>query len=114
MPPLESVKALLSLFVFHSKEEATGKRTLTMYYISRAHFHGIPVRRVFVELPDQEKERLARENGPDLEYVGLLKKCTYGTVEWSLASALQADPEGAQFRPRPQQPCIVCACGTRR
>ena len=44
-----------------------------MYDISRAHFHGVPVRRVFVELPDEVKERLAREKGPDQEYVGLLK-----------------------------------------
>ena len=27
------------------------------------------------------KKRHARENGPDLEYVGVLKKCTYGTVD---------------------------------
>ena len=30
MPPLESVKALLSLFVSHSQEEAIGKRTTAM------------------------------------------------------------------------------------
>ena len=41
------------------------------------------MRRVFVELPDEEKERLARENGPDLEYVGLLRKCMCGTVDAS-------------------------------
>ena len=28
-----------------------------------------------------EEERLARENGPDLEYVGLLRKCMYGTPD---------------------------------
>ena len=69
MPPLESVKkSVVSLFVSHYQEEAKGKRTLAMYDISRAHIHGVPVRRVrrvFVELPDEEKERLARENGPD-------------------------------------------------
>ena len=80
MPPLESVKALLSLFVSHSREKAKGKRTLAMYDISRAHFHGAPVRIVFVELPYEEKELLARENGHDLEYVGLVRKCRYGTV----------------------------------
>ena len=26
--------------------------------IGRAHYHGVPVRRVFVELPDEEKEWL--------------------------------------------------------
>ena len=53
MPPLESVKALFSLFVSHSQEEAKGKRNLAMYDTSRAHFHGVPVRRVFVVLPDE-------------------------------------------------------------
>ena len=114
MPPLESVTALLSVFVSHNQGEAKGKRlinlckvlvvvclflsymcvtalgssavqgfkinqedtnnkrTLAMYDISRAHFHGVPVRRVPVELPDEDKERLARENGPDLENLGLL------------------------------------------
>ena len=46
-----------------------------MYDISSAHFYEVPVRRVVVELPDEEKERLARENGNDLEYVGSLRKC---------------------------------------
>ena len=41
------------------------------------------MRRVFVELLDEEKERLARENGPDLEYVGLLRRCMYGTMDAS-------------------------------
>ena len=30
-----------------------------------------------------ERERLAREKGTDLEYVGLLRKCMYGTVDAS-------------------------------
>ena len=83
MPTLESVSALLSLFVSHSQEETKGKRTVAMYDISRAHFHGVPVRRLFVELPDEEKGCLARGNGTDLEYVGLLRKCMYGTVDAS-------------------------------
>ena len=29
-----------------------------------------------------------------------------------LAGKRISDPEGAQFRPRPQQSCIVCASGT--
>ena len=43
MPPPESVKALLCLFVSRSEEEAKGQRTLAMYDISRAHFQGMPV-----------------------------------------------------------------------
>ena len=80
MPSLESVQALLSLF---SQEETKGKRTLAIHDISRAHFHVLLVRRVFVEMPDEEKERLTRESGPDLEHVGLLRKCVYGTVDAS-------------------------------
>ena len=56
MPPLESGRALLSLFVSHSQEEAKGKRTLAMYDISGTHFHGVPVRRVFVELRTRRKK----------------------------------------------------------
>ena len=83
MPLLESVEARFSLCVSHYQEEAKGKRTLAMYDISRAHFRGIPVRRVFVELPDEESERLARENGLDIEDTGLLRKCMHATVEAS-------------------------------
>ena len=57
------MEALLSLIVSHSQEEANGKRTLAMHDISRAHVHGVPVRRVFMKLSDGEKESLARENG---------------------------------------------------
>ena len=73
----------LSLFVSHSQKEANGTRILAMYDISRAHFHGVPVRSLFVELPDAEKERLASEEGSQLEHVGLLRKCMYGTVDAS-------------------------------
>lgn len=78
MPPLESVKMLLSLFVAHNQEETKGARTLAMYDISRAHFHGVPVRRLFIELPEEERERHV-----DKDYVGLLKKSMYGTVDAS-------------------------------
>ena len=83
MPPLESVEALLSGFDSHSHDEAKTKQTFVMYDNSRAHFHGGPVRRLFVELLDEEKEWLARERGHKLEYVGLLRKCTCGTVDAS-------------------------------
>ena len=58
MPLLESVKAFfsLSLFVSHTQEEAKGKRVLAMYDISRAHFHGTPVRR-------EKKRTLGRGEG---------------------------------------------------
>ena len=56
LPPLESVKTLLSLFVSHSREEAKGNRTFAMFDIGRAYFRGVPERRVFVELPDGRVE----------------------------------------------------------
>ena len=64
IPPLESVKPFLSLFVSFSEEEAKGRRTLVMYDLSRAHFHGVPVRRVFVKTPDEVRH--AREKGHNL------------------------------------------------
>ena len=41
------------------------------------------MRRVFVELPEEEKERHARVKGHNPEYVGLLRECIYGTVDAS-------------------------------
>ena len=41
------------------------------------------MRRLLVELPDDDKERLASEEGNQLEYFGLLRKCMYGTVDAS-------------------------------
>ena len=38
---------------------------------------------MFVQLPDEEKERLAHESGLHLEFVGLLRKCMYGAVDAS-------------------------------
>ena len=55
MPLLESVKA-------------KGKRTPAMHDIGRAHSDGVPVRRVFVELLDKDKQRLAREKGPGIRW----------------------------------------------
>eukprot|EP00971_Amphidinium_carterae_P339978 6478084-Amphidinium_carterae.1 len=81
MPPLEGLKCLLSLFVGHSVDMGT-QRTLAFYDISRAHFHGVPLRRIFVELPDEELEEL-RASGDDTPYVGLLRKTMYGTVDAS-------------------------------
>ena len=64
MPPMESVKAHFSLSVRLPQSRRCRKdckRFLAMYDISRAHFHGVPVRRVVVELPDEERERGSHE-----------------------------------------------------
>ena len=83
MPPLEMVKGTpISLFVSHGQEEAKGKRTLAMYNVIRAHFHGALVRGWFVELPGEEKDRLALE-GHNIKYVVFLRKCMYDPVDAS-------------------------------
>jgi hypothetical protein len=79
MPPLEGMKALASIFVGHCHEADKGRRHLAMYDISRAHFHGTPLRRLFIELPAEEQEDI--KDGGD--YVGLLLKTMYGTVDAS-------------------------------
>ena len=61
LPHLKRVKVLHSLFVCHSQEEAKSKRVFEQYDISRGHFHEIPVRRVFVEIADEEREVHTRE-----------------------------------------------------
>ena len=53
---------------------------MAMHDTSRAHFHGVRVPRLFVELTDEETERVASEEGTHLEYVGLGRKRMYGTV----------------------------------
>ena len=61
MPLLESVEALLFLFVSHSQEEAQGKRTPCNVRHQPCALPWTPVRMMFVELPDEEVERLARK-----------------------------------------------------
>ena len=81
MPPLESKCENTPLSVRPSQSGRGEKQANPCKYdISRAHFHGVPVRRVFVELPDEEKVRLARDNVHDLEYVDWLS-CMYGPVD---------------------------------
>ena len=65
IPPLEGVRALLSLFVSHSQEEAKGKRILAMCDISRAHFHGASVCGTpgRGERETRTRERILKENG---------------------------------------------------
>ena len=113
-PPLESVNALLSLFVSYNQEEEKGQRTLAMYDVSRAHFHGVPLRRVFVELPNEEQERLARENGPDqANTLACWKKCLYGTADASARwqSHYAQILKEHSFAQGLSKSCIGCACG---
>ena len=62
MPPLESVKTSTLCSCLTVKKRQKGKRTLATYDKSRAHFHEVPVRRLFVELPDADWNTLATVN----------------------------------------------------
>lgn len=75
MPRLEAMKALITVFVGHSRE-ARKPRTLAMYDINRSQFYGVPKRRLFIELPEEEHADI----GDVGDYVGLLKRM-YGTVD---------------------------------
>ena len=83
MPPLETVKAPFSLFVSHSHQEEKGKRTLAMYDISRAHVHGVPVRRVPVELRTRRKRGSHVRTDLIWNTLACMGKCMYGTVDSS-------------------------------
>ena len=112
---MESVKALLSLFVSNNQEEAKGKRTLAMSYISRAHIRGVLVRRVFVEIP-RRREREVRTRERTRSGIRWLAEEVYvwhRRRQCSLASALRADPERVLFRSRSQQSLIICVRVTR-
>ena len=83
LSPLERVKALLSWFASHSQEQTKGKRAWVMFSQRRAHFHGVPVRSLFTDLLEEETDWIAQEKGNKCEYVGLLRKCMYGTLDAS-------------------------------
>eukprot|EP00972_Heterocapsa_arctica_P015706 2314017-Heterocapsa_arctica.AAC.1 len=53
MPPLKAFKALITVFVGHAHDGDSHE--LAFYDISRAHVCGVAMRRLWVELPDEEK-----------------------------------------------------------
>ena len=94
MPPLESVGNTPLSVRLSVKKRRKASEPL------------VAVRRVFVELLVEERERLAREGGPKLENVDCLKRCMYGSGrQCSLASALRADLERTWLRPKSQTDC---------
>ena len=111
MPPPESVNALLSVRLPQSGRGERQENSFAMYDISRAHFHGVLWRRVCVCVAPRRGEGKPRTGKwtrsrtrrltAEEEYVW------HGGCECSLAGALRADDEGAQFPPRLRQPCIV-------
>jgi hypothetical protein len=80
-PPLEAFKALVSLFlsrVFEQFQSSEPREVLYKFYdVSRAHFYGHVQRRLWVELPPEERQD---EEEP---LVGLLLRTMYGTMDAS-------------------------------
>ena len=79
MPPLEAVKALVSLLTSWGVRGRAGVTTkpykLATFGVSRAHFYGKARRRVFVELVHEDKEEYGHDK------CGLLLKSMYGTQD---------------------------------
>ena len=68
-PPLEAMRYLLSAWAT-DRVSAKGRRLkLGLWDISRAHFYGVPKRRIYVELPPEDAEE---------GFCGLLEKSMYG------------------------------------
>jgi hypothetical protein len=74
MPPLEALKALVSLMVSKKLSKRKQKLKLAVFDISRAHMYGVAQREVYVELPDGDKEE---------GMCGLLNRSLYGTQDAS-------------------------------
>ena len=60
-PPLEAVRLLMGLIMTESKQAKSYKPMFIN--MSKAHFHSLSRRRVFVELPHREGGREGRERG---------------------------------------------------
>ena len=71
MPPVESLKMLLSVASSLGYDSKGEPLVLSVVDISRAHFMGKSIREVFIELP------IEAGAGPDK--CGLLQRCMYGT-----------------------------------
>ena len=77
MPPLEALKLLGSLLMSLPHSRAGRSLKVRHYDVSRAHFMGKAQRTIYIELPEEERQRL----GPDV--VGLLLRSMYGTQDAS-------------------------------
>ena len=75
-PPIESVYALMSMFMTNVEGKDNNKM-MASWDISRAHFMGKAERNLFVELPPEDQHR-PDEPGA---MVGKLLKSMYGTQE---------------------------------
>ena len=76
MPPLEALKILLSLKVTRKVSKKGKTLKIAHFDISRAHFVPKAEREVYVELPDEDKQKA-------LDKVGRLLRTMYGTQDAS-------------------------------
>lgn len=74
MPPLEAVKFLCSLMMSKRTSSRGKPLKLGFWDISRAHFYGNAVRKIYIELPEEDAE-----DG----MVGILRRSMYGTQDAS-------------------------------
>ena len=77
MPPLESVKVLVSIMTSVSLSNKGKPLKLRHYDISRAHFQGTAQRLVYIRLPAEERQKYGEDN------IGRLIKSMYGTHDAS-------------------------------
>ena len=77
MPPLEAVKALVSIMMSVSWSSKGKPKKLRHYDISRAHFQGTAQRLIYIRLPAEDRQKYGEET------VGRLVKSMYGTQDAS-------------------------------
>ena len=74
-PPLEAMRLLCSLFATQKRSKHGELLKIGLWDISRAHFYGVPKRKIYIELPSEEQ---AAEGGKNC---GLLERSMYGTQD---------------------------------
>ena len=74
-PPLEAMRLLCSLYATQKRSKHGELLKMGLWDISRAHFYGVPKRKIFIELPSEEP---ASEGGQNC---GLLERSMYGAQD---------------------------------
>ena len=77
MPPLETVKVLVSIMMSVSLSNEVKPLKLRRYDISRAHFQGTAQRLIYIRLPAEDRQKYGEDK------VGRLIKSMFGTQDAS-------------------------------
>ena len=96
-PPLEAMRLLCSLWATERVSHRGRPLKIGLWDISRAHFYGVPKRRIYIQLPDEDaspgmvgrltKSMYGTQDAPNIwqqHYTQLLVKAGYlrGKVKW--------------------------------